>query len=205
MQAGLPARTPPPNGRTKAVTETDQTGEEWRPVEGWPYEVSDLGRVRRSEGAPGTFAGRVLTPRVNHKGYETLTLSKDGVASLCFVHRLVLKAFLGPCPEGCETDHINGVRTDNRVSNLRWRDKAENRGEGVRKLTEDEVVEIRELYDTGEFSYRELANRYGIGDTTVREAVVGKWWRNAGGPIQGGGRKLQIVRSRGARHSQAVP
>lgn len=35
------------------------------------------------------------------------------------VHKLVVEAFIGKIPEGCVIDHINRVRTDNRVENLR--------------------------------------------------------------------------------------
>ena len=43
-----------------------------------------------------------------------------GIGGTKYIHRLVLEAFVGPCPEGMETCHNNGVRTDNRLENLRW-------------------------------------------------------------------------------------
>ena len=42
------------------------------------------------------------------------------------VHRAVLLAWVGPCPEGCEADHLNGNNTDNRLCNLQWVTKSEN-------------------------------------------------------------------------------
>jgi hypothetical protein len=37
-----------------------------------------------------------------------------------FVHRLVAEAFIGPRPIDKTVDHINRVRDDNRIENLRY-------------------------------------------------------------------------------------
>jgi len=42
------------------------------------------------------------------------------------VHRLVLEAFVGPCPHGCEACHRNNDPSDNRIENLRWDTKQSN-------------------------------------------------------------------------------
>jgi len=52
------------------------------------------------------------------------------------------------------------------------------------KLTESDVVEIRERYDAGGISQRELGEEYGIDQTQVSQIVLGKNWKSAGGPIQ---------------------
>jgi hypothetical protein len=43
-----------------------------------------------------------------------------------YCHILVAKAWIGPRPEGCELDHLNGITTDNRVCNLQWVTRKEN-------------------------------------------------------------------------------
>jgi HNH endonuclease len=48
-------------------------------------------------------------------------LYRKGSRKACYVHRLVLEAFAGPCPEGAEPRHLNGDRADNRwPQNLEW-------------------------------------------------------------------------------------
>ena len=107
--------------------------EQWRDIAGYEgfYQVSDMGRVRsltrtflRSDGSTATYKGRVLVPLGNP--YHHVTLSKGNVASRVRIHRLVAQTFL-PNPDGLNcVDHINGIKTDNRAANLRWRTSSEN-------------------------------------------------------------------------------
>ena len=53
-------------------------------------------------------------------GYLRARFSAKGRKVFKFVHELVLEAFVGPRPRGCQCDHINGYREDNNVENLRW-------------------------------------------------------------------------------------
>src|SRR5882672_2703504 len=43
-----------------------------------------------------------------------------------FVHRLVLETYVGPCPPGHQTRHLDGNGKNNRVENLAWGSRAEN-------------------------------------------------------------------------------
>jgi len=106
--------------------------ESWKPVLGYEgfYEVSDQGRVRsldRVISAPGRwgqrlirYSGRVLAPRLDPGGRLRVQLSRDGVQEDRKVHRLVMRAFIGECPEGQEVCHGNGDSKDNRLINLRY-------------------------------------------------------------------------------------
>lgn len=49
------------------------------------------------------------------QGY--IRISRDNQVHL--MHRWIWEQLMGPIPEGWEIDHINGVRTDNRIENLR--------------------------------------------------------------------------------------
>lgn len=102
--------------------------ERWRPIKGWPYEVSDLGRVRRSVegGSPIAKAGRLLRPGVSN-GYLWVRLCDKGRLRDVKVHHLVCDAFVGPRPSPQhQMRHLNGLRADNRPGNLVWGTAAEN-------------------------------------------------------------------------------
>lgn len=87
----------------------------WKPIEELPgYSVSNKGRIRKDS------TGQIMVLSKNN-GYCRITISKH-------VHRLVAKAFLDP-PDNKEqswVDHIDGNRSNNDVSNLRWATPSEN-------------------------------------------------------------------------------
>lgn len=84
------------------------------------YQVSDNGEIH------SLLQKKVLTPRRNRAGYLTVLLSQGGRSKRVYVHRVVLEAFVGPCPEGMETCHNNGNPADNHLENLRWDTHAAN-------------------------------------------------------------------------------
>lgn len=112
--------------------------ENWLPIVGYDgiYEVSDLGRVRalpRIDAQGGNRRLRVFKPsRMDAWGHLGVKLRRDGVVKSAYVHRLVLEAFVGPCPSGMEGCHWNDIPNDNRLTNLRWATKSENRFDCVR-------------------------------------------------------------------------
>lgn len=103
----------------------DETKERWRAVVGYEgvYEVSNIGRVRsvaRLDSRGHQQEGHLLSLPRHPRGYVQVRLYSAGVGETAKVHRMVLEAFTGPCPDGMEACHANGVRDDNRIGNLRW-------------------------------------------------------------------------------------
>jgi len=94
--------------------------EEWRPIVGYDgkYEVSDLGRVK------GLKRGKILKPSPDKYGYLQVNLCNNDVKT-CFVHRLVLQTFQ-PTEEELDCDHVNFIKNDNRLVNLRWATTSQN-------------------------------------------------------------------------------
>lgn len=60
-------------------------------------------------------------------GYLAVCLRKGGRSSTVCVHRLVLETFVGLCPSGLESRHLNRDRHDNRLRNLCWDTRSSNR------------------------------------------------------------------------------
>ena len=103
--------------------------EEWRVIPKHPkYEISNLGRMRRKnktyQQRPSSTISeyRYLKGSCNQDGYRYV---KIGDKFVYFTH-LVLEAFVCPRPAGLQCDHINRIRDDNRLVNLRWVTKSEN-------------------------------------------------------------------------------
>lgn len=67
-----------------------------------------------------------LKRRFNTHGYLSITLSQNGYQKTITAHTLVLLTFKGECPPGMEACHNNGIKTDNRPSNLRWDTRSKN-------------------------------------------------------------------------------
>lgn len=121
---------------------TQPTEERWLTVPGYEglYEVSDHGRVRsldreytRSDGVRTRRSGRTLKPVTNTNGRHQVYLCIPGEKHRPQqVHRLILQAFIGPCPEGMEACHENDNPTDNRLANLRWDTRHGNYDDRVR-------------------------------------------------------------------------
>lgn len=101
------------------------------------YEVSNCGRVRNVR------TGAVRKPQPVKRGHLHVDLWRDGVGRSFYVHRLVLQAFVGPCPPGMEALHRNGNPTDNRVENLRWGTRSQNLHDSVRHGTHQQASKTR--------------------------------------------------------------
>lgn len=90
--------------------------ENWKKVDGFNgrYSVSNKGSVRNDE------RGSLVKPMLSTSGYNYVHLVVKRKKHTCYIHRLVGKAFLNNPLNLPQIDHINGCRTDNNVSNLRW-------------------------------------------------------------------------------------
>ena len=106
----------------------------WKPIKDYEglYEVSNLGRVK-SLNYRGTGKEKILKNIENSKGYFQVSLVKFGKQKVFKIHRLVAETFI-PNPEGKPCiDHINTIRSDNRVENLRWVTHEENNNNPLTK------------------------------------------------------------------------
>lgn len=101
--------------------------EEWRPIKGYKdrYEVSNYGRVRGPRGFIGWKGkNRYRIASLHGERRDPLKVPVSGrhfkYEVKVYIHQLVMEAFVGPCPEGLEINHIDGSRDNNRLDNLEY-------------------------------------------------------------------------------------
>jgi hypothetical protein len=111
--------------------------EAWRDVPGYEglYQVSDCGRVRSFH-----RGGRVLRVCPNSTGRLGLVLCLNGSQRSFQVHRLVMAAFVGPCPDGMEVCHNDGNHLNNRLENLRYGTRSDNQYDRVKHGTHTSLL-----------------------------------------------------------------
>ena len=114
-------------------------------------------------------------------------------ASAC-VHVLACERFHGPKPDGMEVCHSCRNKHCFNPRHLRWGTSAENAADCARdgtqvmgersnmaKLSEADVIVIRDEYASGSVSQRALAIRYGVTQSTIGPLLLRKTWQHVGG------------------------
>ena len=147
----------------------------WKPISNYEnYEVSNYGRVRNVKNGKQ----KVLKSQLIKSGYEIVGLSVNSKSISKTVHRLVAISFLENKENKPCVNHINGIKTDNRVENLEWCTHSENEKHSFdklgkitngiirRKIPLNKIIYIKELYKKG-FSQRSIAKQFNVSQTTI--------------------------------------
>lgn len=141
------------------------------------YEISKCGIIRRVN---KTKSFSYPKGTINKKGYLMVSIYLDGYKQV-LLHRLVAKNFI-PNPENKpQINHINGIKTDNRIENLEWCTCKENIQHAVKnnlisdrsgeknnisKLKNSDIPKIRSLIKLGETNVK-IGLLYGVDASTI--------------------------------------
>ncbi len=133
---------------------------------------------------------RKRKPARGRRGYLFVSLSHNGITIQEKVYRLILSAFVGPCPEGMQACHNDGNPANNVLNNLRWDTPSNNNGDkihhgtwqggsrnGNSKLKENDIRIIRALAVDG-LSTHAIAEKFKVTNTMIRFIVQRKNWRH---------------------------
>lgn len=154
-------------------------------IEGFPdHIVSTESRVyclRRGKITP-------IAIQLDKDGYQTVRLYLDGMGKWFKIHRLLAKCFLKNYTDGLEINHINGLRSDNRLDNLELVTHKENMAHSLArrlnngtfrsssaKLQKNEVVFLKNY--SGTMQKKHLALIFGIHRSTLRSLQVNNTWK----------------------------
>lgn len=166
----------------------------WKPIaEG--YEISNLGNVRSSKWSNAPY---ILSQGKHRGGYLEVRLTINGKRTYFTVHRLVATAFIPNPGKKPQINHINGIKTDNRVENLEWVTNSENQRHAYKtnlkqsmrggnsprsKLTNEQAEYCRAVYVPRHpvFGQKALAHQFGVSKSIIHGVIRGKHYKNVGG------------------------
>jgi hypothetical protein len=162
------------------------------------YLISNEGRLLTT-GYKGGSKPSIMKPAKDAKGYYRTMLLINGKFSTIKIHRVVAQTWIENNENKIQVNHINFNRDDNRVDNLEWVTPKENtlhsynagrikkpictnfvKGEeiGTSKLTEKDIVEIREKFKPRVYTREMLGKEYGVAAATIKDIILKKSWKH---------------------------
>ncbi len=166
------------------------------------YSISSIGRIRsnprqttHSDGKVTNHKGRILKTALTKKGYERARISFFGNKKSYMIHRLVAKLFLVNPKKLEAVNHIDGNKQNNRSTNLEWISNEDNikhawenglcekvarkgSNNGIAKLTEKKVLEIRKKYIPNVVTRKDLAEEYNVTISCIKDILIRRSWKH---------------------------
>lgn len=177
----------------------------WKDIVGCEgiYQVSNLGRIKRL-GKSKYNSERILTTNTSKSNpYPRVNLHSCGKKPRNRpVHQLVLEAFVGLPPIGCETRHLDGNKNNNSLNNLQYGTHHINIKDSVKhgthythivsgqdhnnsKLTDGNVRAILQLLKHGKnngsdkkYTQKQIGQIFGVGNNAISMIKLNKTWKH---------------------------
>ena len=174
------------------LTLEDLPGEGWKDIAGFEgYQVSTFGRVKSFKGKKSC----IRKPQLRGE-YLSVALCLGGEKKRRLIHVLVAQAFIPNPLNKPEVNHDDGHKLNCHISNLYWATTAENQQHAVKNglaksgekhykakiKDEKDIIYIRENPDN--LTQEELAEMFGVDQTTISAIQLGKCYQNAGGSLR---------------------
>lgn len=147
------------------------------------YRISDKGKIINPDNSIKSYSKDRL-------GYGKVSFTVNNKQTSRLLHRLILIAFKGDCPEGMEGCHNDGNPSNNTLENLRWDTRKNNHADkkkhgtwqggeknNASKLKEYQVLEIREMHKKGLSTYK-IAAKYKMAQSIIWYIVNRVSWKH---------------------------
>lgn len=177
-----------------------ESKEIWKPIREYEnlYEISNYGIIKtfgRIDRFNKKWKAKNLSLCIDSCGYYPISLCKDGIVKKTRIHRLVAQMFIENPYQYTDINHIDGNKLNNHYTNLEWVTPKQNsehawkngligkthaRGENhpCSKLTWNEVNKIRDIYSTGKYTTRKLAEMFGLkGHRAIVSIINYQTWK----------------------------
>lgn len=174
------------------------TKEIWKDIPSYEklYQISNCGKIERLIGYQCNKKRSLKSKKINKYGYLMVCLCKNNKCKYFYIHRLVLEAFVGPCPSGMECRHLDGKPSNNRLYNLEWTTHNENMKDKIKhktiyngennkkgsdhpnsKLINNDIFKMREMNKNG-FSIKEIAELFNVCYSSAQKIIKRKSWKH---------------------------
>ena len=153
----------------------DEETEIWRKYD-VDYDVSNQGRIRHGS--------RILSGSLHKDGYIFVTLHGKQHP----LHRLIAEKWSDGYDVTKEVNHKDGNKQNNFVDNLEWVTRSQNQKHAVDsglqpkpastykgKFTAEQREQIKQEWDSGKYSRRELARKYSVSHTCINDIINDKY------------------------------
>lgn len=150
----------------------------WKDIKGFEnlYEISNYGEVYSYRHK------KFMKVHMDRNGYKKIGLRKNGSTKYYFIHRLIWETFNGIIPLGMVVNHINEVKTDNRLENLNLMTTKENNcwGTATERRSKKLYKPVLQFDIEGNFikewsSAKEIKEKLGFSQGTISSCCSGRY------------------------------